>query len=201
MSEYILPLELLIEQFRKLPGVGRKTAVRYAMSVLDMKQSELAEFAGALQNAGSQIRRCPRCNNITDLEICSICADTSREPIICVVEDVRAIFSLERVRDFKVKYHVLGGALSPMNGIGPDQLTISQLLKRISENEANEVIVATNPDVEGEATAIYLMRLLSPLGVKVSRLAYGVPVGSELEYTDEVTLSRALSGRREIKNN
>ena len=201
MSEYILPLEILIEQFRKLPGVGRKTAVRYAMSVLDMKPSEVTEFAGALQNAGTQIKRCPRCNNITDLEMCSICSDTDRESIICVVEDPRAIFSLERVRDFKVKYHVLGGALSPMNGIGPDQLTIRQLLQRINEGEATEVIVATNPDVEGEATAIYLMRLLTPLGVKVSRLAYGVPVGSDLEYTDEVTLSRALSGRREINNN
>ena len=201
MSEYILPLEILIEQFRKLPGVGRKTAVRYAMSVLDMKPSEVADFSNALKNAGTNIKRCPRCNNITDLDMCSICADTDREPIICVVEDPRAIFSLERVRDFKVKYHVLGGALSPMNGVGPDQLTIRQLLQRINDGEATEVIVATNPDVEGEATAIYLMRLLAPLGIKVSRLAYGVPVGSDLEYTDEVTLSRALSGRREISKN
>jgi len=198
MSEYILPLEILIEQFRKLPGVGRKTAVRYAMSVLDMKEHEVAEFAGAVLNAGKNVRRCPVCNNITDLQICSICSDTDRQPIICVVEDARAIFSLERVRDFKVKYHVLGGALSPMNGIGPDQLKIAELLERIRNNEASEVIIATNPNVEGEATAIYLTRLLSPLGVKISRLAYGVPVGSDLEYTDEVTLSRALSGRREI---
>lgn len=198
MSEYILPLEILIEQFRKLPGVGRKTAVRYAMSVLDMKENEVSEFAGAVINAGKNVRRCPVCNNITDLEICSICSDTDRQPIICVVEDARAIFSLERVRDFKVKYHVLGGALSPMNGVGPDQLKIGELLKRIREKEASEVIIATNPNVEGEATAIYLTRLLSPLGVKISRLAYGVPVGSDLEYTDEVTLSRALSGRREI---
>ena len=200
MSEYILPLEILIEQFRKLPGVGRKTAVRYAMSVLDMKENEVAEFAGAVLNAGKNVRRCPICNNITDLEVCNICTDLERQPIICVVEDARAIFSLERVRDFKVKYHVLGGALSPMNGIGPDQLKIGELLKRIKEKEASEVIIATNPNVEGEATAIYLTRLLSPLGVKISRLAYGVPVGSDLEYTDEVTLSRALSGRREIEN-
>ena len=199
MSEYILPLEILIEQFRKLPGVGRKTAVRYAMSVLDMKEHEVAEFAGAVLNAGKNVRRCPVCNNITDLEVCSICTDVDRQPIICVVEDARAIFSLERVRDFKVKYHVLGGALSPMNGIGPDQLKIAELLERIRNNEASEVIIATNPNVEGEATAIYLTRLLSPLGVKISRLAYGVPVGSDLEYTDEVTLSRALSGRREIE--
>ena len=198
MSEYILPLEILIEQFRKLPGVGRKTAVRFAMSVLDMKEHEVAEFAGAVLNAGKNVRRCPVCNNITDLEVCSICTDVDRQPIICVVEDARAIFSLERVRDFKVKYHVLGGALSPMNGIGPDQLKIAELLERIRNNEASEVIIATNPNVEGEATAIYLTRLLSPLGVKISRLAYGVPVGSDLEYTDEVTLSRALSGRREI---
>lgn len=198
MSEYILPLEILIEQFRKLPGVGRKTAVRYAMSVIDMKENEVAEFAGAVLNAGKNVRRCPICNNITDLEICNICTDVDRQPIICVVEDARAIFSLERVRDFKVKYHVLGGALSPMNGVGPDQLKITELLKRIKDKEASEVIIATNPNVEGEATAIYLTRLLSPLGVKISRLAYGVPVGSDLEYTDEVTLSRALSGRREI---
>lgn len=181
-----------------MPGVGRKTAVRYAMSVLDMKEHEVAEFAGAVLNAGKNVRRCPVCNNITDLEVCSICTDVDRQPIICVVEDARAIFSLERVRDFKVKYHVLGGALSPMNGIGPDQLKIAELLERIRNNEASEVIIATNPNVEGEATAIYLTRLLSPLGVKISRLAYGVPVGSDLEYTDEVTLSRALSGRREI---
>ena len=133
MSEYILPLEILIEQFRKLPGVGRKTAVRYAMSILDMKENEVAEFAGAVLNAGKNVRRCPICNNITDLEICNICTDVDRQHIICVVEDARAIFSLERVRDFKVKYHVLGGALSPMNGIGPDQLKIGELLKRIKE--------------------------------------------------------------------
>lgn len=195
-----MPLEILIEQFRKLPGVGRKTAVRYAMSVLDMKENEAVDFASSVLNASKNVRRCPVCNNITDLEICSICTDIDRQPIICVVEDAKAIFSLERVRDFKVKYHVLGGSLSPMNGVGPDQLKIAELLKRIKNGEASEVIIATNPNVEGEATAIYLTRLLSPLGVKISRLAYGVPVGSDLEYTDEVTLSRALMGRREIDN-
>ena len=200
MSEYILPLEILIEQFRKLPGVGRKTAVRYAMSVLDMKENDVADFATAVLSASKNVRRCPVCNNITDLEVCTICTDLDRQPIICVVEDAKAIFSLERVRDFKVKYHVLGGALSPMNGVGPDQLKIAELLERIKNGEASEVIIATNPNVEGEATAIYLTRILSVLGVKVSRLAYGVPVGSDLEYTDEVTLSRALSGRREISN-
>lgn len=198
MSEYILPLEILIEQFRKLPGVGRKTAVRYAMSVLDMKENDVADFATAVLSASKNVRRCPVCNNITDLEVCTICTDLDRQPIICVVEDAKAIFSLERVRDFKVKYHVLGGALSPMNGVGPDQLKIAELLERIKNGEASEVIIATNPNVEGEATAIYLTRILSVLGVKVSRLAYGVPVGSDLEYTDEVTLSRALEGRQEI---
>ncbi len=198
MSEYVLPLELLIEQFQKLPGVGRKTAVRYAMSVLTMKDEDVEAFAEKLKNAKTQIRRCPVCNNYTDLEICSICSDTTRSPIICVVEDARAIFSLERVRNFHVRYHVLGGALSPMNGVGPDQLKINELLSRIDAGEAEEVIIATNPDVEGEATAIYLTNLLSSRSVKVSRLAYGVPVGSDLEYTDEVTLSRALLGRREF---
>ena len=200
MADYVLPLQRLIEQFRKLPGVGRKTAVRYAMSVLDMKENDVADFATAVLSASKNVRRCPVCNNITDLEVCTICTDLDRQPIICVVEDAKAIFSLERVRDFKVKYHVLGGALSPMNGVGPDQLKIAELLERIKNGEASEVIIATNPNVEGEATAIYLTRILSVLGVKVSRLAYGVPVGSDLEYTDEVTLSRALSGRREISN-
>ena len=194
-------LDLLTEQFARLPGIGRKTAQRLAFSVLRYSPEEIEAFTSAIKDAKEKIHHCPVCQNLTDRELCPICADAERDKsVICVVEDARAIFSLERVRDFKVKYHVLGGALSPMNGIGPDQLKIGELLKRIKEKEASEVIIATNPNVEGEATAIYLTRLLSPLGVKISRLAYGVPVGSDLEYTDEVTLSRALSGRREIDN-
>ncbi len=198
MSEYILPLELLIEQFAKLPGVGRKTAARYALSVLDWSKEEADQFADAISSAKHRIHRCRICNNLCEGEICSVCDDSSRKPIICVVEDARAVMSIERVKDYSGRYHVLEGVLSPMNGVGPDQLKIGQLLERLQNERVEEVIIATNPTVEGEATAMYLTRLLKPLGVKVSRLAYGMPVGADLEYADEVTLFRALDGRREL---
>ena len=197
-NEFILPVERLIEQFAKLPGVGRKSATRYALAVLDLTPDSVREFSDVLLDSLTKIKRCRICGNLSESEICSICADEKREGVICVVEDPRAVMSLERVRDFKGKYHVLGGVLSPMNGVGPDQLRIKELLARIDSEEISEIIIATNPTVEGEATAMYLMRLIKPLGVKVSRLAYGVPVGGDIEYADEVTLSRAIEGRREI---
>ena len=198
MSEYILPLERLIEQFGKLPGVGRKTATRYALSLIDWQGESIDAFSDALLDAKNKIRRCCVCNNISDSELCSVCKDESREGILCIVEDARAVMSIERVREYKGKYHVLGGVLSPMNGIGPEKLKIKELLARLDKEDITEVIVATNPTVEGETTAMYLMRLLKPLGIKVTRRAYGVPVGADLEYADEVTLFRALEGRREL---
>lgn len=198
MSEYILPLELLIEQFAKLPGVGRKTATRYAMSMLDWSTEDADAFAETVSSAKRKIRRCKICNNLCEGEICNVCADESRDSVICVVEDARAVMSFERLRDYRGRYHVLDGVLSPMNGIGPDQLNISSLLARLNNEPINEVIIATNPTVEGEATAMYLTKLLKPLGMKVTRLATGMPVGADLEYADEVTLVRALDGRREL---
>ncbi len=198
MSEYILPLERLIEQFAKLPGVGRKTATRYAMAYLDWSKESVDTFSDVLNEAKTKIKRCVVCNNFSENDLCPICMDATREAVLCVVEDPRAVMSLERVREYKGRYHVLGGVLSPMNGIGPEQLKIKELLSRLDKENITEVIVATNPTVEGETTAMYLMRLLKPLGVKVTRLAYGVPVGADLEYADEVTLSRAIEGRREL---
>ena len=198
MSEFILPLERLIEQFAKLPGVGRKTATRYALSLIDWNGEKIDAFADAITDAKKRIRRCSVCNNISEGELCNICGDTQREGILCIVEDPRAVMSIERVREYKGKYHVLGGVLSPMNGIGPEQLKIKELLARLDKEGISEVIIATNPTVEGETTAMYITRLLKPLGIKVTRLAYGVPVGADLEYADEVTLFRAIEGRREI---
>ena len=198
MAEYILPLEQLIEQFAKLPGVGRKTASRYALSLIDWTEESARAFADTIISARARIGRCKICNNFCEGDLCNVCEDTSRDPVICVVEDARAVMSLEKVRDYRGRYHVLGGALSPMNGIGPDQLTIDSLLKRLQTEEIEEVIIATNPTVEGEATALYLTKQLKPLNVRVTRLGYGVPVGADLEYADAVTLFRALDGRREL---
>lgn len=198
MADYILPLEQLIEQFSKLPGVGRKTASRYALSLIDWSMEDAEDFANTVISARSRIGRCKVCNNLCEGDLCSICRDTTRDAVICVVEDARAVMSLERVRDYRGKYHVLGGVLSPMNGIGPDQLAIGSLLARLNSEDIQEVIVATNPTVEGEATALYLTKLLKPMEIKVTRLAYGVPVGADLEYADAVTLFRALDGRREL---
>lgn len=199
MAEYILPLERLIEQFGKLPGVGRKTATRYALAVLDWDTGKAEALAQAVVDAKHKVKRCRICNNICEDDLCRICQDDSREPVICVVEDARAVLSIERVRDYRGKYHVLNGVLSPMNGVGPDQLRIRELLERLNNEEIHEIILATNPTVEGEATALYLTKLLKPLGIRVTRLAYGVPVGADLEYADEVTLFRAIDGRRELE--
>ena len=191
-----LPLEQLIDQFRKLPSIGQKSATRLAYYVLSMSKEEADEFANAIIEAKRCITRCSVCQNLSAGDICSLCTDETRESVICVVEDPKAVNAIESTREFKGGYHVLHGVLSPIDGIGPDQLTIKELLARI--DGVNEIIIATNPSVEGEATAIYLSKLLKPFGVKITRLAYGIPVGASLEYTDSVTLSRAIEGRREI---
>ena len=188
----------LAEQFGRLSGIGRKSAMRMAYSVLDFSDEEAEEFATAILEAKRNIHLCPVCQNLTDLDLCSVCRDLDRDrSVICVVEDAKAVLSIEKVREYRGMYHVLHGVISPVNGITPDKLKLTELLARLDET-VKEVIVATNPTVEGEATAMYISRLIKPLGVKVTRLAYGVPVGADLEYADEVTLLRALEGRRDF---
>lgn len=200
MPEYhVPPLENLVDKFESLQGIGHKSAQRAAYQILNMSESEAEDFAAAIVAAKKKIRYCKICCNLTDDELCPICKDSSRDKsIICVVEDPRDVFSLERTNEFNACYHVLHGAISPLSGVGPDQLKIKELLARVGGGEVKEVIMATNPTVEGEATAMYISRLLKPLGIKVTRLAYGIPVGGDLEYADEVTLSRAIEGRREL---
>ncbi|MBQ8213514.1 MAG: recombination protein RecR [Clostridia bacterium] len=199
MAEYIESLQLLAEKFGRLEGVGKKTAMRMAFSVLELEPEDAQAFAKAILDAKEKIHLCPICQNLTDREVCSICADENRDhSVICVVTDARTVIAMEKVRDFDGVYHVLHGLISPMNGITPDQLKIKELLARVGNGDVGEVIVATNPTVEGEATAMYLSKLLRPLGIRVTRLAYGVPVGADLEYADEITLFRALEGRREV---
>ena len=199
MAEYIESLRLLAEKFARLEGVGKKTAMRMAFSVLELEEGEAAEFARAILDAKEKIHLCPICQNLTDREVCPICTDEERDHSqICVVTDARTVLAMEKVREYRGTYHVLHGLISPMNGVTPEQLKIKELLARVGEGEVEEVIVATNPTVEGEATAMYLSKLLRPLGVRVTRLAYGVPVGADLEYADEITLFRALEGRRDV---
>lgn len=199
MAEYIESLRLLAEKFGRLEGVGKKTAMRMAFSVLELEEEEVRAFASAILDAKEKIHLCPICQNLTDRDVCSICADEERDrATVCVVSDPRAVLAMEKVREFSGVYHVLHGLISPMNGITPEQLKIKELLQRVSEDGVEEVIVATNPTVEGEATAMYLSKLLRPFGVRVTRLAYGVPVGADLEYADEITLFRALEGRRDV---
>lgn len=193
----VAALSKLIEQFERMPGVGHKGAQRMAFYILDLPQEEADKFAQAIKDAHTKIHRCKICCNLTEGDICSICANDARnKKQICVVEDPRDVIAIERTHEYGGVYHVLHGAISPMNGIGPDQLTIKQLLTRLDGVE--EVIMATNPTVEGEATAMYISRLLKPMGIRTTRLAYGVPVGADLEYADEVTLTRAMEGRRDI---
>ncbi|MEG1687933.1 MAG: recombination mediator RecR [Angelakisella sp.] len=197
--ESALPLTKLIEQFARLPGVGRKTAQRFAFYILDLPEDKVRQFADIMVEAKTTIHRCKICANLTDAELCQVCQSKGRDDsTICVVEDPRDVLAFERTKEYNGVYHVLHGLLSPMEGTGPEQLTIKELLTRIATGTVVEVIMATNPTVEGEATAIYLARLLKPMGVKVSRLAYGIPVGGNLEYADEVTLYRALEGRSEL---
>ena len=199
MAEYIESLSNLAEKFGRLEGVGKKTAMRMAFSVLELDVEEAEDFARAILDAKEKIHLCPICQNLTDREVCPICADEERDrSLICVVTDARTVLAMEKVREYRGTYHVLHGLISPMNGITPEQLKIKELLARVATGEVGEVIVATNPTVEGEATAMYLSRLLQPFGIRVTRLAYGVPVGADLEYADEVTLYRALEGRRDV---
>ena len=199
METPIKPLNTLIEKFRSLNGVGKKSAMRMAFSILDMDNSDAYDFAQAILDAKTQIGLCSVCQNLSSEEICPICGDEARDhSIVCVVEDYQAVIAFEKVKEFKGVYHVLHGTISPMRSIGPDQLKIKELLQRINNDDIKEVIVATNYTVEGEATAMYLSRLLKPLAIPVTRLAYGVPVGGDLEYADEITLFRALEGRREV---
>ena len=193
------PLEKLIEEFGKFQGVGRKGATRMAYQVLSMSDKDAAALADAIRGAHTRLHRCRICQNFTDADLCPVCASAKRDTsVICVVGKPRDVQAFERTREYNGVYHVLHGLISPMDGIGPDQLTIKELLARIGKGEVTEVIMATNPTVEGEATAMYIAKLLKPLGVKVSRLAYGIPVGGNLEYADEVTLWRAMEGRSEL---
>lgn len=199
MAEYIESLQNLADQFGKLGGVGRKSAMRMAFSVLDMTPEDAEAFAQAIVDAKRKIHLCPVCMNLTDRELCPVCDDETRDrSVICVVSDARTVMALEKVREYRGTYHVLHGALSPLAGVTPDKLKIKELLNRLGDDTVKEVIIATNADVEGEATAMYLSRLLTPLGVKVTRLAYGISVGTDVEAADEVTLYRALAGRRDI---
>ena len=192
----IVSLEKLIEEFRKMPSVGVKSAERMAYYILGLDDSETKSLVDAINNAHTSIHTCNVCCNLTEGEKCTICSNPNRDnSVICVVENPRDVTAFERTHEYKGTYHVLHGIISPMNGVGPDNIRIKELISRMADDSVNEVIMATNPTAEGEATAMYIARLLKPMGIKVSRLAYGIPVGSDLEYADEVTLSRALQGR------
>lgn len=199
MNTGIDSLDVLAEQFARFPGVGRKSAQRMALSLLEYTPEDITAFVSAITDATEKIHRCPVCENLTDRECCPVCTDTTRDKsVLCVVEDARAVMALEKVRSYRGVYHVLHGLISPMHGITPDTLTLRELLARLQDDTVKEVIVATGATTEGEATAMYISRLLSPLGIKVTRLAHGIPYGGELEYADEITLSRALEGRRDF---
>lgn len=198
MSYNVAPLSRLIEQFEQLPGIGRKTAQRLALFMLGRPEKEAEAFAQAVLDARKRIRRCAVCCNLTDGEICSVCSGDARDrSVICVVESPSDVIAIERTHEFKGMYHVLHGVISPMDGVGPEQLTVKELLARMDDG-VSEVILATNPTIEGDATAMYISRLLRPMGVVCSRLAYGIPVGGDLEYADEVTLGRAIQGRSQM---
>lgn len=189
-------IQHLTNQLSRLPGIGKKTAQRLAFHIVSMPEEEVRELAVSIFNGKKKVHYCPVCGNFTDVDPCAICADPKRRhDIVCVVRDARDVNALERMREFDGLYHVLGGVISPMDGIGPDDIRIRELMTRLAGGEINEVVLATNPDVEGEATAAYISRLIKPMGVKVTRIAHGVPVGGELEYTDEVTLLKAFQGR------
>ena len=195
----VATLAKLIEQFERMPGIGHKTAQRLAFYVLNLSKQQAEEFSATILSAHEKIKQCSCCCNLAEGELCPICKSQGRDKsVICVVEDPRDVFAFERTHEFEGTYHVLHGVISPMNGIGPEDITIKELLARMADGTVQEVIMATNPTVEGEATAMYISRLLKPMGITVSRLAYGVPVGADLEYADEVTLTKALEGRRTL---
>ncbi|KHF37794.1 MULTISPECIES: recombination mediator RecR [Halalkalibacter] len=197
--QYPEPIAKLIEGFMKLPGIGPKTASRLAFFVLDMKEDDVLDFAKALVNAKRNLTYCSVCHNITDTDPCRICEDQHRDKsLVCVVQEAKDVIAMEKMKEYRGDYHVLQGAISPMDGIGPEDIKIPELLKRLQDDTIQEVIIATNPTIEGEATAMYISRLVKPTGIKVTRIAHGLPVGGDLEYADEVTLSRAIEGRREL---
>ncbi|HZG56872.1 recombination mediator RecR [Paenibacillus sp.] len=196
---YPEPIAKLIDSFSRLPGVGPKTAARLAFYVLRMKEEDVVNFAKALVNVKRNLLYCSVCCNITDTDPCRVCSDKNRDrSVICVVQEARDLVAMERTKEFHGMYHVLQGAISPMEGIGPDDIRVAELLRRLADDEVQELILATNPNIEGEATAMYLSRLVKPFQIKVTRIAHGLPVGGDLEYADEVTLSKALEGRREL---
>jgi recombination protein RecR len=195
----VVPLQNLINQFERLPGIGQKTAQRLAFHVLSMSDEDVQAFSDALLQAHEKIRRCEKCCDLTDDALCPVCDDPSRDKgIICVVENSRDVMAFERTHEYNGVYHVLHGVISPLNGVGPEDITVKELLARLSDTEVREVIMATDPTAEGEATAIFLARLIKPMGIEVTRLAYGVPVGADLEYADEFTLLKAMEGRKKI---
>ena len=199
MDYYALPIANLIDQFSKLPGIGRKSAQRLAFYVLEMDSEEAIKLSSAILEAKERIGFCQVCGNLTDKPVCNICSNTGRDnALICVVEGPRDIIAMEKSREYKGLYHVLHGTISPMENIGPQDIKIKELLNRLGDDTVKEVVIATNPTVEGEATALYISRLIKPLGVKVTRIAHGIPVGGDLEYFDEITLARAMEGRREM---
>lgn len=199
MSMYSPSIEKLIQSFEKLPSIGNKTAARLAFYILSASEEETNDFISSIVNAKKNLKYCSKCYNISDTDPCPICSNPKRDQSeICVVEDVRDIVAMEKTHEFRGVYHVLHGSISPMNGVGPDDIKIKELLARLMDGQVKEVILATNPRVEGEATAMYLSKLIKPLGIKVTRIAHGIPVGGDLEYTDEITLTKALEGRREI---
>lgn len=199
MDYYAVPIQHLIEEFEKLPGIGHKTAQRLAFHVLNLPEDKVLTFARALVDAKRKTGLCSVCGNITDTDPCRICASEKRDKSqICVVQSPRDVVAMERVREYHGLYHVLNGLISPMDGVGPDDINIKSLIKRIAQGGIDEVILATNPNVEGEATAMYLSKLIKPMGVRTTRIAHGLPVGGDLEYADEVTLAKSLEGRREI---
>ena len=199
MAENSDPIARMALQLSRLPGIGQKSAQRLAYHIAGLPLDPVKDLAAALWQGRKALRFCARCGNYTPEEFCAICANEERHNgQICVVRDARDVAAMERMRDFRGLYHVLGGTLSPMNGVGPEDIRIKELLERLSTEDVQEVILATNPDIEGEATAAYIARIVKPLGVKVSRISYGVPVGSDLEYADEVTLAKAMEGRREL---
>lgn len=197
--EYSPSIEKLIESFERLPSIGHKTAQRLAFYMLDLNMEEIKEFTDSIINAKTNLKFCSKCFNISDTDPCNICSNLKRDDsIICVVEEVRDVLAMERTHEFNGVYHVLHGSISPMNGVGPDDIRIKELLTRLMDGKVKEIILATNPRVEGEATSMYISKLVKPLGVKVTRIARGIPIGGDLEYTDEVTLAKALEGRNEI---
>lgn len=199
MNRGIEPIETLCSQLARLPGIGSKSALRLAYHILDMPKSSAKELAAAISNACDKVHHCSICGNYTDVDPCRVCTDKTRsDDTICVVEDAKDVLAMEKMREFRGKYHVLGGVISPMDGIGPDDIRIKELIARVRHGGVKEIIIATNPNIEGEATSSYIARLLKPLGVRVTRIAHGIPIGGNIEYADEMTILKAMEGRREL---